>query len=75
MHARWRMGRWGWEYILLIVRITAGPGGGVTCGVEGTDNVHTRVLAVQVRECVPVLVPHGGVVQRMQSRHGTNMRG
>jgi hypothetical protein len=32
----------------------------VTYGVECTDSVHTRVLAVQVCECVPGSVPHGG---------------
>ena len=69
------MGAWGWEYILLIVRITAGPGGGVTWGLEGTDGVHTRVLAVQVCECMAVLERPGGVMQQMQSCHGTNMCG
>ena len=32
----------------------------MTYGVECTDSVHTRVLAVQVCECVPGSVPHGG---------------
>lgn len=49
--------------------------GGVTCGVECTDGVHARVLAVQVCKGVPAFVPHGGVMQQMQSCHGTNMCG